>query len=69
MKTKCPMCRRKTQVLHTSALIRALGQEFQGTRPDWAESAVCIDCYDVLAAHRSNVLRDKSARAHAEVVR
>jgi hypothetical protein len=44
---KCPMCRRKTDVLHSSALVRALAQEVK-----WQESGVCIDCYDVLAAHR-----------------
>lgn len=47
---KCPMCRRKTRVLHTSARVRALAQEAK-----WEESGVCIDCYDVLEAFRAIV--------------
>jgi hypothetical protein len=46
VKTKCPMCRRKTQVLHTSARIRALAGVV-----NW-ETGVCINCYDVLDAFR-----------------
>jgi hypothetical protein len=45
--TKCPMCRRKAQALHTNAPVRALAQELK-----WEESGVCIDCYDLLAAYR-----------------
>jgi hypothetical protein len=44
---RCPLCRRKTQVLHANKLIRELARV-----ADWTESAVCIDCYDVLDAYR-----------------
>jgi hypothetical protein len=49
---KCPMCRRKSQVLHTSQRVRALAQKV-----GW-ESGVCVDCYDALEAFRAIVLAE-----------
>jgi hypothetical protein len=65
MKTMCPMCRQKAFALHTDKLVRALALEVK-----WPESGVCLDCYNVLAAHRLLAFEDhRPLKVKAEVVR
>lgn len=51
---KCPICANRGVIMHTSALVRALGM-----RLGWGEAkkplAVCVDCYDLLATYRQIV--------------
>jgi len=63
--TKCPMCRKKAFALHTDKLVRALALKVK-----WNETGVCIDCYDVLAAHRLLAFEDhRPLKVAPEVVR
>ena len=53
---RCPICRKRGQMMHSDKLVRqlALHQQWSARKP----RAVCADCYGVLIAYRFVVLQD-----------
>lgn len=48
---RCPICRKPSQILHTSVMVRDLGMRLGWDRLR-QPLAVCVDCYAVLDAHK-----------------